>query len=64
MKKSNEDLREKCVLVSKNEINGLPTYVYKPIWQIAILVLEENFQRSPRIWLQEGPEFKLRPIKG
>ena len=37
---------------------------YKLIWQITILVLEENLQRSPRIWLQESPEFELRLLKG
>ena len=46
-------------LVNKKWINGLPHKLYKPIWQITILVLEENFQISPKVWLQISPIFKL-----
>ena len=40
----------------------LPCCSYKQFWQITVLVPEENFQISPRIWLQIGPMSKLELV--
>ena len=62
MKRFDEDLREKLNFDEmKNELMAAH-FSYKLIWQIAVLVLEESFQRSPRVWLQIGPKSKLRLI--
>ena len=57
-----EEMREKLFFGEMIINIWLPCCSYKQFWQITVLVPEENFQISPRIWLQIGPMSKLELV--